>query len=95
MRVRVVFASEKRDVSVKDGLWMCVCVCVCVVCGRVLWKSPAQGLFFNSTSKEQITSNKRGYDCDLHCSCSVTKHNEHSSPENKTIQCEVFSRSSF
>lgn len=53
------------------------------VCGRVIWKSPAQGLLFNSASKEQITSNKRGYDCDLHCGLRVVKHNEHSSPENK------------
>lgn len=75
---------RKRDVPVKDG----VCVCVCVACmrlcvGECCGKSPAQGLFFNSTSKEQITSNKRGYDCDLHCSRSVAKHNEDGPLENR------------
>lgn len=63
----VVFTCEGRDVPVG---------------GVNVWRSPAQGLFSNFTSKEHITSNKRRYDCDLHCFCSGTKHNEHSSSGN-------------
>lgn len=61
-----------------------------VECGRAVWKSPAQGLLFNSASKEEITSNKSGFDCDLHCSCSVIKQNEVHKKKNG-----VFCRSSF
>lgn len=39
-------------------------------------------LFFNSAFKEEITSNKRDCDCDLHCSSSsLIKQDEHSPPE--------------
>lgn len=65
----------------RDRVRECVHACV-----KGIRKRLAQGLsfffsFFNSAFKEEITSNKRDCDCDLHCSRSLMKQDEHSPPE--------------
>lgn len=70
----------------EDCLYVRIETCVrdgAFVCGRATRKSPAQGLLFNSASKEEITSNKRGWLWFASLPQSYKTEGTHSSPENK------------
>lgn len=80
LRSLIMLSLETERVCVQASACMCVCVYTCV------WKEFGKGFyfFFNSAFKEEITSNKRDRDCDLHCSRSLIKQDEHSPPERAT-----------